>query len=642
MCATQTPPTEPVGGALFVPLSPRYRVTDKGATGWTLGVSRGDGSQPSRLPGIILEGGGAVLPCQFSTKNSSYRNELWAMVCALRSLGKVAIHLGMAGPVSHWTDNESICKFMQRRGTAPFRDWHARKSRDLWAEIRGRLSHWYALGGSWETSWVKGHVDSIASREEDSYTQAERMNMRADEIATAHLEGRGRGEEDQTLEVVDGAFHLAATTGGIWALPSRSMHCSDSTITHDDPTAEMPPRAAARALNLYWRERSERRVKKGVITEGLRAATPSPAMDERVLRSHSGGTTPNASDWPRIIFRSKLWWDHLPSQQVLNRGVPATQQPPELSTCELCGKMGEGSTWHLLASCKGATEIIQMRQAAHGHFSNLLVDLRPEYYGPRAALLSKWRGSVFRMVDDEWKPTRGWECRDGANAGLYENPWYGLFSPAWLDAWLECREEDPPSIQHYDAGVKLLRTLSEGAITMCSQVWDCIMKIRAQRRVANARSMEEEAKSLRLLEKREARETTSHANRLKTAMKIQIPLQRQETVTACHTLYRCVRNILARPPALRARKDLHLLDRWAYWSLGEVVEWTRSRRNTATRARRRLKRAMKGKARASVHLGRITDFFPSLVSGRGEAHGSTGPSVARRRELPIGSCDQFG
>ena len=109
------PPLVEGGAAPFAQAVPKYRCSDRGAVGWTLGVSRNDGSQPTRLPGILLEGGGAVPPCRYS-KNSSYRNELWSMVCALRSLGKLALRLGRAGPVSHWTDNESICKFMQRRG----------------------------------------------------------------------------------------------------------------------------------------------------------------------------------------------------------------------------------------------------------------------------------------------------------------------------------------------------------------------------------------------------------------------------------------------------------------------------------------------------------------------------------------------
>ena len=218
-----------------------------------------------------------------------------------------------------------------------------------------------------------------------------------------------------------------------------------------------------------------------------------------------------------------------------------------------------------------------------------------------------------------------------------------IFSTAWLDSWLECTGETPPSIQHHDAGVKLLHTLSEGVVGMCSTLWDCIMKVRSLRKAELAKNLEEEDKRRRRLEKREALEATSHANRLKDATKIPAPVQRQETITACHTLHRVVRNILSRPPALRARKDLYLLNRWAYWSMGEVVEWTRRRRNRVTRNRRRLKRDMNGRARASMHrVGRITDFFYPL-GGRQGTHGrSDTPSGDRRRELPIGSCDQFG
>ena len=154
----------------------------------------------------------------------------------------------------------------------------------------------------------------MADREEPSFTQAERLNIRADEIATAHLEGRRGGSGEQPLEVVDGAIYIAAT-GGVWSLPGCSILDPTATITHDNPLAEMAPRAATKAFNQYWSTRAKRRVKEGTITEELRAATPFPEMDERVLRRTRGGTTLSAADWPKAVFsRSKLWWDNLPSQ----------------------------------------------------------------------------------------------------------------------------------------------------------------------------------------------------------------------------------------------------------------------------------------------------------------------------------------
>ena len=68
-----------------------------------------------------------------------------------------------------------------------------------------------------------------------------------------------------------------------------------------------------------------------------------------------------------------------------------------------------------------------------------------------------------------------------------------------------------------------------------------------------------------------------------------------------------------------------------------------------TKARRKLKRDMKGKSKASSHPRRITDFFPPARGRvRGDQHGDRAQgshsehSRTRRRELPTGSSDQYG
>ena len=79
----------------------------------------------------------------------------------------------------------------------------------LWAEIRGRLTAWYAQGGSWETSWVRSHVDEdTSSREAETYIVAEHLNIQADLIATSFLTGPG------ARATVEGSFSPLTPVAG--------------------------------------------------------------------------------------------------------------------------------------------------------------------------------------------------------------------------------------------------------------------------------------------------------------------------------------------------------------------------------------------------------------------------------------------
>ena len=44
----------------------------------------------------------------------------------------------------------------------------------------------------------------------------------------------------------------------------------------------------------------------------------------------------------------QLWWDHLPSPEVIDRGGA----DPGLANCAYCAEGVRGSTWHLLAECQ--------------------------------------------------------------------------------------------------------------------------------------------------------------------------------------------------------------------------------------------------------------------------------------------------
>jgi hypothetical protein len=171
-----------------------FVLTERGSCGWVMGTSRnmgcgeGGGSDDLR---VVCTGGDTMANVR-GAAGSSYRSELMSIVSALRELTGLVWRGLRAGAVFHWTDNESICLFMLRRGVASMRSWRDRCCRDLWAEIRGRLNVWARAGGTWCSSWVKGHVDkeeAAGRREVGQRSVAEELNIQADDIATVLLRG---------------------------------------------------------------------------------------------------------------------------------------------------------------------------------------------------------------------------------------------------------------------------------------------------------------------------------------------------------------------------------------------------------------------------------------------------------------------
>ena len=71
----------------------------------------GDGAQAE--PMRIIARGGGWEQRGGAARLSAYRSELWGVVCALRALC-VHVHQrgGRVGPVYHWSDNSSLCKFL--------------------------------------------------------------------------------------------------------------------------------------------------------------------------------------------------------------------------------------------------------------------------------------------------------------------------------------------------------------------------------------------------------------------------------------------------------------------------------------------------------------------------------------------------
>ena len=64
----------------------------------------------------------------------------------------------------------------------------------------------------------------------------------------------------------------------------------------------------------YWKIRAAKR-REDELAGGVELSPPHPAMDRRLVKGGLGGGFTDLE-----VFKSKLWWDHLPSQRVRNRG----------------------------------------------------------------------------------------------------------------------------------------------------------------------------------------------------------------------------------------------------------------------------------------------------------------------------------
>jgi hypothetical protein len=83
------------------------------------------------------------------------------------------------------------------------------------------------------------------------------------------------------------------------------------------------------AIRRYWQQRVEGRVVKGSDKQTKAQAVaenPFPHIDTRLVR---WGSKPTKARKPVDIFKSKLWWNHLPSLHVRSRGKRKVGQKEE-------------------------------------------------------------------------------------------------------------------------------------------------------------------------------------------------------------------------------------------------------------------------------------------------------------------------
>ena len=555
---------------------------EEGACGWVMGVGvdlaeGSDGSVAGTFKTLARGGGREGSPV--GARGSAYRSELWGVVTVLRALcAMLKEGEGSAGPVVHWSDNESICMFLQRRGRAQGKDWRARSSRDLWAEIRGRLRYWGERGGTWESSWVKGHVDK-SSKKEQEYTVAERMNMAADAQASAFLteQGGGRGE----MVVVPGA--LTEVSGGIWE--GRDSHSGGWRGWWDRMETELEEHAQRESMIRYWQERQRRRCEDARQRERKWREEPAPVMDRRLMkparrsRSGGGGVGPT-------VFKAKLWWDHLPSQQVRARGEKLSEEERRQIRCDMCEEQCEGSTWHVLAECRGSKTVIDVRALGTERIRAKIQELLSE--GWEEDIRKTWL-EKFQCRGSRWRCPPGWE-EGGAKAGERTNYWYGVFGVDWLDDWcLEFGDE----VRVYDRGVRVLRELGVVAVEVCREVWREVCRVR----VDQERSAEE---TRQRIEHAERRERARAAREIQMERRIQQRLRKSKDVIHRKRLAEARHKAAVREGRLKGvmqeGKRISMVDRavaegkWKQWGEGRLIEWWERQEKREGRERRRKRR----------------------------------------------------
>ena len=126
---------------------------------------------------------------------------------------------------------------------------------------------------------------------------------------------------------------------------------------------------------------------------------------------------------------SSVWWDHLPSPEVLNRGN--TSGPPP-GCPAYCDDGRQGSSWHLLAEYQHPT-LHRVRAAVTNQVRLTLT--RKLRDCPQ--LLSAWSaGFLTGPHGDCWTRPGGADV-GACKAGVTPVPWYGSCFPyyACLDQW---------------------------------------------------------------------------------------------------------------------------------------------------------------------------------------------------------------
>jgi hypothetical protein len=176
------------------------------------------------------------------------------------------------------------------------------------------------------------------------------------------------------------------------------------------------------------------------------------------------------------IFRTQLWWDHLPSPVNFLRG----KATPEDAKCLYCDAPGIVTSWHILAKCTNAA-LVSARRAATVGIHTAIAD----GFGRNAVESRNMMTKVLRLTaTGEWLSPEGWDFEERRKAGLNPNPWYGCLPTEWLDTWV--RQAGVGDHQrHWDTGCAKFGKVSTAAVAGCHLVWREAMKMwgKAQREI---------------------------------------------------------------------------------------------------------------------------------------------------------------
>jgi hypothetical protein len=542
---------------MAAPCAPRHHITSRSAGGWVMGWAGEEDDGDSPVPFMELAHGGGCDTPRGVTKASAYRSELCGVLLALRFLCHVASATNTVGPVTHWADNQAVCLLMNKTTTVTTNEWCKRAGRDMWVEIRERLKYWRRQGGSWSSSWVKGHIDKT-DKPPAQYTAAERANILADNIATQVLINPTQHPPVHTAPMT---YHLGP--GGI----IRGLNPSTGDWQHwwDDMDRMIVTHAAHRHSVQYWQARLKGR---NQLAHGHRRR---PAMDSRLHQCDAG---PGNTASKLCSFRSRLWWDHLPSQAVRARDGHHRSQQALTRRCDLCDTESSCSTWHVLAECQ-VSQLREVRTAARKALLEKVDTLCQDH--PTTHIRTAW-SAMFPTGRGKWLRPTSWEEVIEPKAGERPNPWYGLFPCSVMDDLIEYRGSETPL--SYDKAKKELLSLSLEAVRQCQAVW----------KVAGGlwRAREREKEMAAMLAKRAARTARNRVQRAAAARRTaealrrtqREPIMRAQLEAASWKAETVAKTLRKTPHHIRATWDQDKRDllTWQEWRPDRLLHWWRSTR----------------------------------------------------------------
>lgn len=244
--------------------------------------------------------------------------------------------------------------------------------------------------------------------------------------------------------------------GGLWRV-GRTGPRRAGAVWCDEVRRGIERGARALATQRYWRRRYwKRRGVEGRDGEGEQDCPPI-VLDNR-LGPPKGEATSTLD-----VFRTRLWWDHLPSPAIRARGGA------ESDKCNLCGSGSIGTTWHVLAEC-GAEGLVKARGKGTMAVEELLDKLQCA-----DALRRTWQRRLTTAPGGQWV-WEGTDAGEAIRAGESEVPWFGVFGTRWLEEWMG-DQAAAASADEWDKGIRVVRGVRDACVAACKGVWDAACEV---------------------------------------------------------------------------------------------------------------------------------------------------------------------